>query len=241
MESLVVVTDFDGTLMEQDVGDVIMERLGVLERPESIESSKRYLRKEIGSMEWLQINYPFLQGEQHKVDQILQQIEPRKGATDFLQFCRDQEIPVTILSDGMQYYIRQLLQIHNLQANVVISNPIDYSHDGQLQLGFQNSNPACKWCGCCKASVVRSMKQRARGQRIVYIGDGTSDYYGSSFADWIFARGTLANYLDQEGSSYYPFETFYDVIRVLKPALEQFRQGTADRRVQGGNVFCKFD
>lgn len=237
--NVAIITDFDGTLMHQDVGDILMEQLGVLEEKQSIEAALRYKRKEHGSMEWARVNYSFLANKKNEVDDILKHIQPRKGARAFLQFCSEHQIPVTVLSDGMEYYIRQLLQLHDLQVSSVIANPITYTENGGYQLQFQNSNPICKWCGCCKADVVRNWKQT--GKQIIYIGDGTSDYYGSSFADWVFARGTLAEHLTQAGSPYYEFETFDEILQVLQSALPRFEDGTAERRMTHGNPFCKFE
>jgi 2-hydroxy-3-keto-5-methylthiopentenyl-1-phosphate phosphatase len=238
MHNLVVITDFDGTLMEQDVGDVLMEQLGVLEQPESLKASAGYKNKEFGSMVWAQTNYAFLKHKKTEVDEILQHIQPRRGAQAFIQFCREHNIGVTVLSDGMEYYIQQLLMMHAMEVDAVIANPIRYLDNGSYQLHFQNSNSACRWCGCCKADVVRA-KKRA-GLQVIYIGDGTSDFYGSSFADWVFARGALAKHLDQAKSPYYPFETFQQVLEIMHKDWPQFLEGTATRKMKNANTFCKF-
>jgi 2-hydroxy-3-keto-5-methylthiopentenyl-1-phosphate phosphatase len=235
---LAVVTDFDGTLMHQDVGDEIMHALGVFREPAAIEASGRVARREIGSMEWIKVAYSFLAGRKEEVDRVIANVHPRRGALDFLRFCREHGIPVTILSDGMEYYITEIVRKFGIRAERIIANPIRYREDGTYELGLQNPNEACRWCGCCKAAVVRQLK--AEGYRIVYIGDGTSDYYGSSFADWVFARGSLERYLRQEGTPHFRFETFDDVLAELQPNLDAFRQGTMPRRLRGANAFCRF-
>ncbi|TBL76293.1 MtnX-like HAD-IB family phosphatase [Paenibacillus thalictri] len=235
---LAVVTDFDGTLMHQDVGDYLMEELGVTDLPEVRQMSRLVREKKIGSMEWIKVAYAKLDGQKQTVDQLLGQVHLRSGAESFLDFCQDRDIPVTILSDGMEYYVHSI--VNQLQLNIqdIIVNPIRYREDGSYELGLQNANEACRWCGCCKSEAVRKIK--SDDYRIIYIGDGSSDYFGSSFADWIFARGSLAHYLEQDGTPFYPFETFHDIMAVLAPEIESFEQGIADRKSDKAHPFCRF-
>ncbi|WP_248928162.1 MtnX-like HAD-IB family phosphatase [Paenibacillus hamazuiensis] len=235
---LAVVTDFDGTLMHQDVGDYLMEHLRVMEEPGTEEIRRLFREKKIGSFEWIKVAYSFLEPHQARIDKLLDEVYLRDGAETFLQFCRDGGIPVTVLSDGMEYYVRRILERERVPVDRVIVNPIRFDKHGRYELGLQNDNEACRWCGCCKANVVRSMK--AQGRRIVYIGDGSSDYFGSSFADWVFARGSLARYLQNDGIDYYPFESFHDVLDVLRHHLAEFEAGTAARRIDSSHPQCRF-
>lgn len=138
----------------------------------------------------------------------------------------------------MQYYIDRILRQNDIVVDEVISNPITYSASGDFEFGVQNRNEACSWCGCCKAGVVKRMKDQ--GWNIIYVGDGSSDYYGSSYADWVFARSSLARYLKEEGTDYYPFQSFHDVMKVVVPAIDKFRNGTAGLKLHKSNEFCKF-
>lgn len=233
-----VVADFDGTLMHQDVGDEIVYALGLEERPETKEVSRLFMEKKIGTAEWIKTVFAFLEGRQAEVDAVIDRMRPRDGVFEFLRFCREQEIPVTILSEGMKYYIDRLLARHGIEVAGVVSNPIGYLESGQFYLNLQNDNPACAWCGCCKAGKVRSMRQA--GARVIYLGDGVSDFYGSRFADWIFARGSLAQYLSKRGETYFPFETFHDVLNVLQSRWTEFRSGVSDPARSMEAEMCKF-
>ncbi|GIP31089.1 MtnX-like HAD-IB family phosphatase [Paenibacillus sp. J2TS4] len=239
MSQLTVVTDFDGTLMEQDVGDLLMKTAGVVNEAAAKEAYRSFEAGEIGSMEVARTSYSFLANRKSVVDEVIRQVSPREGAVEFLEFCHRNGVPVTVLSDGMEYYIKQIIHQMNLKVDQVISNPIYYTEEGGYRLGFQNPNEACQWCGCCKAEVVRNIKRQ--GSRVLYIGDGTSDYYGSGFADWIFARARLARYLDEAEEVYFPFTTFHDVLNVLEPNLDQFRSGEALGKRKVPNTFCRFN
>ena len=235
---LVVVTDFDGTLMEQDVGATLMKELGVEDRPDVRGKLERFLNKEIGSREWIHTSYGLLGDRQKEVDAIADRMNLRDGAEEFLAYCKNKSIPVTILSDGMKYYIDRIMAANHVTVDSVISNPIQYGEDGAYTLETQNTNPACSWCGCCKSGVVRKLKEE--GNRVIYIGDGSSDIYGSSYADWIFARSSLARYLTREEISFYPFATFHDILKVVREREEHFLTGSPERREPAGHSFCKF-
>jgi 2,3-diketo-5-methylthio-1-phosphopentane phosphatase len=238
MSGLALVTDFDGTLMNQDVGDELMEALGVLGHPSLREAVRRMNRGEAGSTAWIQAGYGLLADRQAEVDAVIDRMRPRAGASELFAFCREQGIPVTILSDGMEYYIRKLTAKFGLEPDRIVVNPISYEADGGYRLGFQNDNEACRWCGCCKAGYVRGLKEQ--GRRVVYIGDGSSDVYGSAFADWTFARSSLARHLQSGGEPYFPFETMHDVLNLLQTETAAFRDGTMPGRRSGGHQFCKF-
>ncbi|KRF42730.1 MtnX-like HAD-IB family phosphatase [Paenibacillus sp. Soil787] len=239
MQKIAVVTDFDGTLMEQDVGDVIMEGLGVINEPQVTLASRLFREKKVGSLAWIEAAYPMLAGRQEQVDKLIEDVYLRDGAREFIDFCEQKDVPITVLSDGMLYYIEQILGREQVEVDRIIGNPITYLADGEFQFGLQNTNPACKWCGCCKASVVKQLKKE--GWLVIYIGDGSSDYYGSGFADWIFARARLARYLKEEGTAYYPFETFHDILNIIRPAWDSFLSSTATRRLQERfPAACKF-
>lgn len=235
-----VVTDFDGTLMHHDVGNEIMQALGLVDHEEIKEITRRFLDKQIGTGEWIKRAFALVENRQADIDRVIERMLPRQGAFDFLAYCREQSIPITILSDGMKYYIDRLLAIYNIEVSEVIANPIGYEATGEFYLTLQNDNAACSWCGCCKAGKVRSLQQA--GHQVIYLGDGVSDFYGSRFADWIFARGSLAKFLDKQGETYFPFESFHDVLDVLQSRLSEFRSGTIDygnmRRKEAD--FCKF-
>ncbi len=238
MKSLQVIVDFDGTLMKQDVGDTLMERLRISEHPQAVENLRRVVGGEAGSSEWIKVHYGLLEGRQEEVDRVLASIYPREGAARFLEFCRSRQIPVHVLSDGMLYYIEKLLRHHGLTVDHIEANPITYDESGSYMLGLQNQNTACSWCGCCKAEYVRKLKQE--GSRIIYIGDGSSDIFGSAFADWVFARAALAKHRKTQRDEYYPFETFHDVLEVLELNLSGFLSGEIASQTAAVSERCKF-
>lgn len=215
---VVVLTDFDNTVTQQDVSDVILQHLA----PPSPEILRRLATREAGTRALWMENMARVPLEKAKALALTVPVDPH--FRDFVRWCREQQIPLAILSDGFWYYIRCILEREGLEDLPVFSN--DMPESGVLS--FPYGNPACDLCGCCKPMVVKRVREA--GARVIYVGDGFSDLYASGFADWIFAKSTLALHVRRQGSPYYPLESFAGVHRVLAEHLEEFRRGTAPRR-----------
>ena len=50
---------------------------------------------------------------------------------------------------------------------------------------------------------------------VVFVGDGFSDRCGAESADRVFARDSLASYLDKHGHAYEAWDDFTDVMQML--------------------------
>ena len=74
---------------------------------------------------------------------------------------------------------------------------------------FRNDEP-CPVCGepCKRADL-------AGDDDFVYVGDGFSDRCVAKAASRVFARDGLAEYLDEKGVPFEPFDDFYDVAAAL--------------------------
>lgn len=216
---LIVLTDFDFTITQVDVGDLVVETLS----PPSAATVAAVRAGEAGSRVWWldSMANVDLAAAEALADTV--EIDPHFPA--FVHWCEQESIPLAVVSDGFGFYIHRILTRHGLGHLPVFCNEMA----GRGSLHFPHGNPACDRCGCCKAGVSRRL--RAAGQRVVYIGDGTSDVYASAFADWVFAKGYLARYLQQAGTPYFHFDTFRDVASRLQSGLSAYRSGEAPGRI----------
>jgi 2-hydroxy-3-keto-5-methylthiopentenyl-1-phosphate phosphatase len=69
--------------------------------------------------------------------------------------------------------------------------------------------------GTCKCAVAQRLAVTAGGP-VVLIGDGRSDMCLAGRADYVFAKGSLARYCDAEAIPYTEFQTFVDLLEVVK-------------------------
>lgn len=226
---LVILTDFDYTITQVDVGDLVVETLA----PPSALTVQRFAQGEIGTrLYWLDSMNRVHQAEGEQVADTVA-IDPYFPA--FTAWAAAQGLPLAVVSDGFTFYIQRVLGREGLDHLPVFANVMQAFGD----LAFPHGNPVCDKCGCCKAAVARRLKEG--GAHIVYLGDGVSDLYAAGFADWVFAKGRLARYLEEHGAPYYPLDSFADPLRVLSADLEAFKTGQAPRRSSlGPNPLCRF-
>lgn len=146
-----------------------------------------------------------------------QELDPR--FLDFKEFCGRNNLPLTILSEGMDYYINRVLKNNALDIPFY-SNKIVLSADKRsFKLEFPYSDSDCNRCGTSKRNIL--MNLTGDDEISVFIGDGFSDACVVNYADIVFAKKSLASYCWKNNITYYEFQTFGDIIKKLEKILEK--------------------
>jgi 2,3-diketo-5-methylthio-1-phosphopentane phosphatase len=211
-----VFCDFDGTITKRDVGDALFERFGGSICANII---KDYRDEKISAVECYRRESEAC-GEVHREElhRFLTEQEIDKSFQEFVVFCQEQQFVLTIVSDGMEYYIRKILEQHHLDvlyfANTLELLPIEGSSKVRLLLSFPYTNEVCDRCACCKRNLL--LTQSADDDITVYIGEGYSDRCPARYADMIFAKDELLQYCQQQHIPYYQYRTFHDISEQLK-------------------------
>lgn len=129
-------------------------------------------------------------------------VELRAGFHELVERYR----PV-IVSSGLPQLIRPVLEREGVDLELR-SNDAEPSPAGWRVI-FRDEG-VCPVCGDkCKR---RSLPE---GRPLVFVGDGWSDRCAALAADRVFARTGLAEYLDEQGVPYEPYESFFDVASAL--------------------------
>jgi 2-hydroxy-3-keto-5-methylthiopentenyl-1-phosphate phosphatase len=136
----------------------------------------------------------------------------REGFPAFVEFCRKREVPLTILSSGLEELIRELLRREGVTDIAIEAHHVAIDHDGWRVI-LRDGPRLAEHCSHCKCVSVEA--ERAAGRKVVYIGDGYTDLCPVERADVVFATGKLARACAENGREFAPFETFYDVERKL--------------------------
>lgn len=207
--------DFDGTIAHEDIGDSIFKTFLL---PELIEANwhddliDEWKAGRISSKECLGDACRNTRVTQPELNAHLNEYELTDGFHEFVDYCDKGGYPVTILSDGMDYYIEYMLKANNLDIEFY-ANAMSFS-DGSLEADFPYTDHGCGRCGNCKRYHMRSL--RHDGETVAYVGDGYSDRYAIRDADIVFARRELAEYCDRTGHDYIPFDSFHDIMTHLE-------------------------
>ncbi len=217
---LKIFIDFDGTITKKDVGDALFIHFGGNQCIDFIEeyrqgrtSAIECFRKECiacGSI------------DKKELDNFIDSQEIDETFKDFKLFCKNNNIEIFILSDGMDYYIDEILKNNNITDVPVYTNQLQLeSLDGSskfiLKPIFPFTDENCDRCACCKRNHMLVLS--ADDDIIIYIGEGYSDRCPVRYADLVFAKDDLLKYCQQENISYFEYHSFADVTDRLKMLL----------------------
>ena len=206
-----VFCDFDGTVSIEDATDFILTRFAA---PEWENIEEEWKQGAIGSAECMQRQISLIHATRQEIDKALDDISIDPGFPAFVDFCRAQGFPVTVISDGVDYFIEQILARHHLECLPVSANRLTMSGingDTAYHLSCPHSEPTCaSAAGVCKCRAVKSPDMS------VYIGDGRSDFCVSDKPDLVFAKGKLAEYCADHGIRFIAYQQFTDVTDALR-------------------------
>ena len=213
-----VFCDFDGTISVVDTTDLVLDRLAA-PAWEALEAD--WLAGRIDAAACMRGQVALIGGSDAELDALLDGVGIDPGFTAFAAWCADNEVPLTIVSDGVDRFIRRILQRHGLGHLPVVSNRLT-GKAGARGLAQPHAREGCAaGAGVCKCEATAAGK--GAGELMVYVGDGRSDFCVSHRADVLFAKGALADYAAGRGEPHHAFETFHDITAMLAPLVEARR------------------
>ena len=210
--------DFDGTVTREDVLDQLILRYSVDESWRDVE--RRWQNGEIGSRQCLADQFDLLRVTPEQVEALLDGMTFDPGVGSLIGLLESRRVPVTVLSDSVDFFIRRILDRLGLGHVPIRSNTAVF-RSGGLQLLCPHENPRCSFGAAhCKC---RSMEALGRsGRRSIYVGDGRSDLCAARKADFVFAKRTLADCLSRESLPYIRYSSLHDVAQFLADAWQSF-------------------
>ncbi len=223
-----IYIDFDGTITRRDVGDAMFEQFGGAQCAGFIEE---YRQERISAVECFRRESAACgRLRQGDLDAFLDACEIDPTFPSFVALCRSAGYEVTILSDGMDYYIGRILQRHGLGGVRFRSNHLRLipSGDGTVSMlpEFPFTDEVCDRCACCKRNHLLSSS--GNDDIIAYIGEGYSDRCPARYADIVFAKDELLEYCREQGIPCVEYDSFEDIRRDLAP--ERARRWMRKRR-----------
>jgi 2-hydroxy-3-keto-5-methylthiopentenyl-1-phosphate phosphatase len=200
-----LVLDWDGTVTERDGLHMAIERFGDLSVFDALEGElgTTLTLDEVIAAEMSTIRAPF----EDVRDWLVQEVRVRAGFRELVA-----EHDPLIVSSGFRELIEPILEREGVHARVV-ANRVAAGADGWRATFAEG--PLCEVCGeRCKRSAVGSLGPFA------YAGDGYSDRCVALAAEVRFGRDGLAEWLDEKGVDYEPFDDLHDVRAALRVLQE---------------------
>lgn len=207
-----ILCDFDGTISKKDVTDALLNRFG-MHGYEELEAS--WENGTIGSRLCLEGQIALLDMNEADLTTLLDDIEIDPWFPAFVQLARKLSIPVIIVSDGLDRAIHHILKRHGLDDLPVHANHLVQVADRRWQLEFPHFS-----AGCTKASAhckcASSTQFRAGDRKILFIGDGSSDFCASAKADYVLAKSRLVDFCRDNNIDHSVMNNFRQAIHHLE-------------------------
>jgi 2,3-diketo-5-methylthio-1-phosphopentane phosphatase len=219
-----LLCDFDGTVSVEDTTDTLLERFG---KPgwEVLENDWRAGR--INSHDCMAGQVALLDMSKSELDAHLAERAIDAAFPQFVAAAQAQELPIEILSDGLDYAIHSILSHYDLDWLPVTANRLQAVGEREWRLEFPNASRNCSVAsGTCKCA--RAARFQGPRKRILMIGDGASDFCVSGAVDFVFAKGKLVDYCRDHNIPHAPIEGFSDALALL-PALVSGKLTAATR------------
>ncbi len=220
-----VFVDFDGTITKADVGNAFFRAYAGREIYD--EMLREYKAERISAQECFRRGIAAI-GRLSRDEAIAfarsQDIDA--SFADFIRFCREREIELHIVSDGLDFYINEILLANGFDGLSVFANVLEFgaiADEGgsNLRIGFPYTDAECNRCACCKRNII--LTHTGDRDIIVYVGEGYSDRCPVQYADIVFAKESLQTFCQSENISYYLYRSFEDVTGRMNEVLAKKR------------------
>lgn len=205
-----IICDFDGTITTIDTTDQVLEALA---DPEWRTLETLWLAGDISAAECMRRQVALIPADDAALDAVLDGVELDPGFAAFIAWCEARTLPVAVVSDGVDYFIRRILARYGLDRLPVVANRLS---GRRLDHPWRREGCAAG-SGVCKCDAAVSSADAP----LVIIGDGRSDFCVSAQADVLFAKGALAEYAAARGQAFIAFDTFHDVTLALSGLLAE--------------------
>jgi len=177
--------DFDGTITTEDVSFIILDRFA--------SGDWRLLLKEYraGKMPVGCLNtkaFAMVNASKHDMLKFINgRVKIRDGFHEMVTYCRQRDFHVVIVSNGLDFYIKAVLDEIGLGDIPVSAAQTSFLPEG-LQVRYVGPDGVCLQDGFKEAHVASFLEG---GYQIVYVGNGISDFPAAKRCHHIFATGEL--------------------------------------------------
>lgn len=212
-----VLVDFDGTIAPDDPTDRVLERFA---DPIWRDVEAAWQNGDTTSRECLARQTALLRATPDALDEMVSAIRIDPGFPGFIEFCRHRGIEVKIVSDGFDRIVSAVLKSARLSVPF-FANKLEWKGEDRWRLGLPHLQGRCRVSSAnCKCSHTQWSQDRSH----VVIGDGRSDFCMSTRADYVIAKGSLAEYCRENDRPYAPYENFHEVTAGLSAWLAESKR-----------------
>jgi 2-hydroxy-3-keto-5-methylthiopentenyl-1-phosphate phosphatase len=205
----VIYVDYDGTITDRDTFYALARDQAQVDQWRQLEEGLQ-----AGTMQLRELLNAQARAMRISLDEadalLAQRVNFDSTFGAFVGACEQRGVALTIISSGVAPLIDRALGRQGLGRVKILASEVVIEPTGWV---FRHRDDSAN--GHDKAAAVRAAQ--ARGKRVVFIGDGLSDYAAAVAADRRFAkRGrALERFLGERGVQFTAFDTFAQIHQAL--------------------------
>lgn len=208
-KDFIVLSDFDGTISVKDVNTSIFSFFG---NDETQKLSIMCKNREIGLRDSLRLQYESIGIDEKTFNKyVINEMEIDETFFDFMEFCNEKGIGMSIVSGGFRNYIELLFKKYHQKMTIPVFAKRLKVVDN-IMVPDYNDVPDCEKyfgpCGICKYEYVKAYKEN---YRVIYAGDGFMDRCAAEAADVVFAKDGLEEFCKKNEIKYKHLGSFNDI------------------------------
>jgi 2-hydroxy-3-keto-5-methylthiopentenyl-1-phosphate phosphatase len=139
-------------------------------------------------------------------------VKIRPGFKEFVEYCKKKGIKIFVVSNGLTFYIKALLKKFGING-LKIHAAENIFHDGGVRVQYLGPDGKEVNVGFKETYTDYLCK---KDYHVIYVGNGTSDIFPSRKAQYICATADLLRICQKEKLKCYPFNDFYDVVKIME-------------------------
>lgn len=202
----IFLTDFDGTLTDQDFFHQVIDAR-YSDRAEELYAL--WDAKTMTDFDYLQQLFAGVDLDEQQLDELISKVPFDPNAAEVLTELQDKGVEVAVISAGCTYYIHKLLAIHGVHNVDVYSNPGEFGDRGIKMRRFEDERFGSELYGINKAELAKHLAKEY--DEMIFAGDTKPDLTAALVADVSYAKGALQQLLDDEQHPYVPIDGYADI------------------------------
>jgi 2-hydroxy-3-keto-5-methylthiopentenyl-1-phosphate phosphatase len=154
-------------------------------------------------------------------DELLQFVQDkpiRSGLLSFIDYLDSRHIPFIVVSGGFRCLVEAVLKREHLleRCSKIYAIDID-SNDEKLKIRSEWESETEL---VAKVNIIKQECQN--NEKIIFIGDSITDLNASKYANLVFARDKLCDYLKEENIQFIEYKDFDDIKTKLQLIEAEF-------------------
>lgn len=201
--------DFDGTISNLCLCDFLYEQFAAC----GLKYSELWAKGKVGTREEIILSFQHIKASRYEMEKALKTVPVKPGFKKFYDYCFSCGYNLVIVSDGLEWAIRCVLNQMGIKNIDVKANQISFEDD-RYDFNFPYHSSATPNAGVCKQDIALDFKHKY--EFVYLIGDGRTDFGCAQVVDFVFACDELQKYCKEFNIPSFHFNDFFDILDHLQ-------------------------